>query len=67
MIVATEENAADIVRLLASRGADVNGTEVRATYTNALRGFDAPESDVSLLHAETLLNGALQVRLSASF
>jgi outer membrane receptor protein involved in Fe transport len=45
----------------------VNATEVTTTYTNALRRFDAPQSAVSLLHGETLLGGALRVRLDASF
>jgi iron complex outermembrane recepter protein len=44
-----------------------NASEVTATYTNALRGFDAPQSAISLLHAQTLLGGALRVRLNASF
>ncbi len=42
-------------------------TEVTTTYTNALHRFDAPQSSVSLLHGRTLLDGALRVRLSASF
>jgi outer membrane receptor protein involved in Fe transport len=42
-------------------------TEVNTTYTNALRRFDAPFSSVSLLHGQTLLGGALRLRLSASF
>ncbi len=46
---------------------EVNATEVTATYTNALRGFDAPQSTLSLQHGETLLGGALRVRLNASF
>jgi len=44
-----------------------NSTEVTSTYTNALRGFDAPQSSVSLLHSEILLGGALRLRLSAAF
>ena len=46
---------------------DVDLTEVTATYTNALRGFDAPQSTVSLQHGQTLLGGALRVRLNATF
>ena len=38
-------------------------TEVNTTYTNALRRFDAPSSSVSLLHGQTLLGGALRLRL----
>jgi iron complex outermembrane receptor protein len=46
---------------------DVNATEVTATYTNALRGFDAPQSSVSLQHGQALLGGALHVRMNATF
>ncbi len=42
-------------------------TEVTTTYTNALRAFDAPKASVSLLHGQTLLGGALRVRVSATF
>ncbi|MEO6003607.1 MAG: TonB-dependent receptor plug domain-containing protein [Opitutus sp.] len=45
---------------------NVNSTEVTATYTNALAGFDAPQSTVSLQHGESLLGGKLQVRLNAT-
>jgi outer membrane receptor protein involved in Fe transport len=41
-------------------------TEVNTTYTNALRRFDAPQSSFSLLHGQTLLGGALRLRLSAT-
>jgi iron complex outermembrane receptor protein len=46
---------------------DANFSEVTTTYTNALGGFDAPQSTVSLQHGETLLDGALRVRLNATF
>ena len=46
---------------------DINGSEVTATYTNALRGFSAPQSTLSLQHGETLLGGALRLRFNASF
>ena len=46
---------------------DINTTELTTTYTNALSSYDAPESTVSLLHGETLLGGALRVRLNASY
>jgi outer membrane receptor protein involved in Fe transport len=46
---------------------DIDLTEVTATYTNAWRGFDAPQSTISLQHGETLLGGALRVRLNATF
>ena len=44
-----------------------NATEVNATYTNALGGFDAPQSTISLQNGQTLLGGKLQVRLNATF
>jgi iron complex outermembrane receptor protein len=44
-----------------------NVTEVTATYSNALHNFDAPQSSLSLLHGQTLLNGRLQLRLDADF
>ena len=46
---------------------DANSTELTTTYTNALAGFDAPQSTVSLLHGETLLGGKLHCRLNATF
>ncbi|ACB75644.1 TonB-dependent receptor plug [Opitutus terrae PB90-1] len=46
---------------------DVELTEVTASTTNALSGFDAPQSMASFLHAKTLLGGALRLRLSATF
>lgn len=44
----------------------VNATELTATYTNAVAGFDAPQSTVSLQHGQSLLGGKLQVRLTAT-
>ncbi|MBS0664419.1 MAG: carboxypeptidase regulatory-like domain-containing protein [Verrucomicrobia bacterium] len=46
---------------------DVDVTELSTTYTNALAGYDAPQSSVSLQHGETLLGGALRLRLSATY
>lgn len=46
---------------------DVEGTEVRTTYTNVLDGFDAPQSSVSLQHGRHLLDGALKLRVNATF
>lgn len=46
---------------------DVDATEVTTTYTNALGGFDAPQSTVSLQHGQSLLGGALRVRFNATF
>ncbi|HWA26768.1 MAG TPA: TonB-dependent receptor [Lacunisphaera sp.] len=46
---------------------EADGTEVRTTYTNALGGFDAPQTSVSLQHSRTLLDGKLRLRLNATF
>jgi outer membrane receptor protein involved in Fe transport len=46
---------------------NVNTTELTTTFTNALAGYNAPQSTASLLHGETLLGGKLQVRLNATF
>jgi len=56
-----------VINIVLRSGANANTTEVNSTYTNALRRFDAPESSLSLLNLETLLNGKLHVRLGASF
>ena len=40
---------------------NVNASEVTATYSNALEGFDAPQSTISLQHGESLLDGRLQL------
>ncbi len=45
----------------------LEATEVTTTYTNAARGFDAPQSSISFLHGRTLLDGKLHLRLNASF
>jgi outer membrane receptor protein involved in Fe transport len=44
-----------------------NVTELTASYSNALHRYDAPQSDWSLLHGETLLGGKLQLRLDVDF
>lgn len=46
---------------------DTTTTEVTATHTNALRGFDAPQSAISLVHSRTLLDGRLRLRLQAAY
>ncbi|RXK55270.1 hypothetical protein ESB00_05065 [Oleiharenicola lentus] len=46
---------------------DLDGTELRTTYTNAMGGFDAPQASVSLSHGRTLLDGRLRLRLNATF
>ena len=55
-----------VINIVLRPGVDANATELTATYTNALRSFDAPQSTLSLLHAESLLGGSLRVRLNAS-
>lgn len=45
---------------------EADGTELRTTYTNALRGFNAPQSSVSLQHGRTLLDGRLRLRFNAT-
>lgn len=51
-----------VINIVLRPDADANATEVTTTYTNALRGFDASQSTVSLLHGRALLGGALRVR-----
>ncbi len=46
---------------------EADGTEVRTTYTNALGGYDAPQTSASLQHSRTLLGGRLRLRLNATF
>ncbi len=55
-----------VINIVLRPGVDATATEVTATHTNALRSFDAPQSSLSLLHAESLLGGSLRVRLNAS-
>lgn len=45
---------------------DLEATELALTTTNALGGYDAPQSSVSLQHGRTLLDGRLRVRFNAS-
>jgi iron complex outermembrane recepter protein len=46
---------------------DIDINEITVTYTNAVHGFDAPNSLVSLQHGQTLLDDRLRVRLNATF
>lgn len=55
-----------VINIVLRPGVDATATEVTVTHTNALRSFDAPQSSLSLLHAESLLGGSLRVRLNAS-
>lgn len=52
-----------VINIVLAPGAD--GTEVRATHTNAF-GFDAPQSSFSLSHGRTLLGGRLRLHLNAT-
>ncbi len=56
-----------VINIVLRPGHDVNATEVSATYTNAMAGFDAPQSSLSLLHTHNLLGGALRLRFNASW
>jgi iron complex outermembrane receptor protein len=55
-----------VINIVLRPDVDANTTEVTATYTNALHRYDAPQSYLSLLHCQTLLGGALRLRLNAS-
>jgi iron complex outermembrane receptor protein len=56
-----------VINIVLRPEAERNATEVSTTYNNALRGFDAPQSSLSFMHAHSFLGGALRGRLSASF
>jgi len=56
-----------VINIVLRSGRDINATEVTGTYTNALGGFDASQSSLSLMNGQTLLDGALRLRLNASF
>jgi iron complex outermembrane receptor protein len=55
-----------VINIVLRPSVDANSTELTATYNNALHGFDASQSSLSLLHSETLIGGALRLRLNAS-
>jgi outer membrane receptor protein involved in Fe transport len=55
-----------IINIVLRPGVDAEATEVSLTYTNAVGGFDAPQTSGSILHSRTLLGGALRVRFNAS-
>lgn len=46
---------------------EADATEVTTTYINALSGYDAPQTNLALQHGQSLLDGKLRLRLSASF
>ncbi|MEN9663586.1 MAG: Vitamin transporter BtuB precursor [Verrucomicrobiota bacterium] len=56
-----------VVNIVLRPEAEKNATEISTTYNNALGGFDAPQSSLSLMHARSFLGGALRARVSASF
>ena len=56
-----------VINIVLRAATDLNATEVTATYTNALGRFDAPQSSVSLVNGQTLLDGALHLRFNVSF
>ena len=56
-----------VINIVLRPDAEGEATEVTTTYTNALHRFDAPQSSLSIIHGRTLLDGALRVRLNASF
>lgn len=56
-----------VINIVLRSGADINATEVTGTYTNAVDNFDAAQSSVSLVHGQSLLDGALRLQLNASF
>lgn len=45
---------------------EADATEVTTTYVNALAGYDAPQTNLALQHGQSLLDGKLRLRLSAS-
>ena len=59
--------ATSAVNIVLRTGDRADATEVTANYTNALGGYDAPQSSLSLLHSHALLGGKLHLLLSASF
>jgi outer membrane receptor protein involved in Fe transport len=56
-----------VINIVLRSGREANATEVTTSYTNALRHFDAPQSSVSLLNSQSLLDGKLHLLLSATF
>ena len=56
-----------VINIVLRSSTDINATEVTGTYTNALGRFDAPQSSVSLVNGQSLLDGQLHLRFNASF
>ena len=55
-----------VINIVLRPGVDAEATEVALTYTNAMAGYDAPQTSASILHSRTLLGGSLRVRFNAS-
>ncbi len=55
-----------VINIVLRPAVDANATEVTATYTNAVGKFDAPQSSLSIIHAETAFKGRLRLRFNAS-
>lgn len=53
-----------VINIVLRPGAEL--TELSSTYSNTTGGFDAPQASFSLFHGMSLLNGRLQLQLSAS-
>ena len=47
-----------VINIVLRSGRDINATELTGTYTNALGRFDAPQSSVSLVNGQNLLDGS---------
>ncbi len=56
-----------VINIVLRASTDINATEVTGTYTNAIGGFDAPQSSISLVNGQTHLDGRLHLRFNASF
>ncbi|MEO6873387.1 MAG: carboxypeptidase regulatory-like domain-containing protein [Opitutaceae bacterium] len=56
-----------VINIVLRAATDINATEITGTYTNALGRVNAPQSSISLLNGQTLLNGRLRLRFNASF
>lgn len=55
-----------VINIVLRPDVDADASELTATYTNALRHFDAPQSSISLLHARSLFGGKLRIRFNLS-
>lgn len=53
-----------VINIVLRPGAEL--TELSSTYSNTTRRFDAPQASFSLFHGASLLNGRLQLQLTAN-